>query len=262
MSRSPSRLGRPALGGLVEEHEHVVEHARAHRAVGADHLDRQPGQLPRRLGRRVPGERHAVLGERHLGDDRQIRRDRPDRLDGEPHLAEVGDRLDDQAIDAALQQPLRLLPEGGERFVGGHGAQGGQVLAQRADGAQDEDVAPHRLPHVAGQARPLAIDLADPALQAVEAELEPVGAECVGLETVGPGGEVLGVDPLDGLAVVEVQDIEAGIERDATGVQHGAHRAVGKQRSLGQALQEGLAHGTPPPIAPEAAGLMRSRSRR
>ena len=73
-------------------------------------------------------------------------------------------------------------------------------------------------------------------------ELEAVRAEGIGLDPVGAGLDVLGVDALNDLGIVEVEDVEAGVERHAPGIEHGAHRAVAEKRPLAQALEEGRGH--------------------
>ena len=100
----------------MEEQPHVVEHARAHTAVGADHLDRQRGELARDLGRRLPAEGDVLVVERHLGHEREVRRDGADRLDGEAELLEIREGLGDESVHAALEQPLGLLAERGGRL--------------------------------------------------------------------------------------------------------------------------------------------------
>ena len=120
--------------------------------------------------------------------------------------------------------------EGGERFGLADRAERQKVLAERPDGAEDEHVAPHGLANVARESHSRPIHVAHSPLEPVERELEAVRAERVGLQQVGAGGDVLLVDALDDLRVVEVQDVEARVERHAPGVEHRAHGAVGEER--------------------------------
>ncbi len=141
--------------------EDVVQGARAHRAVGADGLDGQFAQRADHGGGGAPEERHPVIGERHLGHDRQVGQ----RADGQYrllHLHGIGKGLHDEGVHPALEQPFRLLEEGGARVVRLHGAERRQVPAERPEGAQHEDVATHALADVPGQARPAPVDLAHP----------------------------------------------------------------------------------------------------
>ena len=169
----------------------------------------------------------------------QVGRDGADGLDGEPELAEVREGLGDEPVHPALEQRLRLLPEGGGRLRLAERSERQEVLPERADGAEDEHVPAHRLADVARQPDARPVDVADPPLEPVHGELEAVGAERVRLEQVGARGDVLHVDRLDGLRVLEVQDVEAGVERDAPGVQHRAHGAVGEERPFLEAAAEG-----------------------
>ena len=199
--RSPIRLGRPALGWMttwrppgLRHHllEDVVEHARADRAVRAHRLDRQLAQRADDLGGGAAGEGHALVGERHLGEDRQVG-EGADRLHRQPHLGEVREGLDHERVDAALQQPLRLLVERGARVLRLDAADRGQVLAERADRAQHQHVAAHALAHVARQLGPAQVDLAHAALQPVDAELEAVGPEGIRLDGVAARRDVFRV---------------------------------------------------------------------
>src|SRR2546422_5536049 len=47
--------------------------------------------------------------------------------------------LDDERVDAALEEPLRLLAKRGARLLRRHAPERRQVLAERADGPEDED---------------------------------------------------------------------------------------------------------------------------
>ena len=118
-------------------------------------------------------------------------------------LLEIGEGLHDECVDAALEEALRLLAERGARLVGLERAERRQVLAEGADGSEDEGVAPRALPDVAREVGAAPVDLAHAAREAVDAELEAVGAEGVRLDAVGAGQEVLGVDGLDEARLVE-----------------------------------------------------------
>ena len=220
---------RDATGRRQHLLQHLVERARADRAVRAERLDAAPDEASRHVDRRAARERHALVRERHLRDDRQVG-DGPHRLEGERDLGEIGERLDDERVHAALQERLGLLAERDARLLGRHGAEGRQVLAERADRAQHEDVAPGALADVAGEPHAPGVDLAHPIREPVDRELEAVRAEGVRLDAVGARGDVVGVDRLDDLRLVQVEDVEAGVERHAAGIEHRAHRAVAEER--------------------------------
>src|SRR5438132_462875 len=74
------------------------------------------------------------------------------------------------------------------------------------------------------------VELAHPIREPVDRELEAVRAEGVRLDAVGPRGDVVGVDRLDDLRLVQVEDVEAGVERHAAGIEHRAHRAVAEEQ--------------------------------
>ena len=236
----------------------VVQHARAHRAVGPRRLDRELAKGPHHLGRGASEKGDAVLGEGERGHHRQVTR-RADRLDGQAHLDEVGHGLHHEAVHAALEQALGLLAEGGARLVRLDRAEGGQVLAEGADRTEHEHVAPHALADVAGQLHAEQVDLAHLPVQSVNPELEAVRPEGVGLHEVGAGLDVLGVDALDELGTVQVEDVEARVEGDSARVEHGAHGAVAEERPLGEPGQERRGHPRLPPTGPAPPAGRRAR---
>ena len=63
-----------------------------------------------------------------------------------------------------------------------------------------------------------------------------VGAEGVGLDHLGPGGDVGPVDLLHDLGLGQVQLVEGALEGDSAGVQLRAHGAVAQDRTLEKAL--------------------------
>ena len=70
--------------------------------------------------------------------------------------------------------------------------------------------------------------------QAVAGQAAAAGAERVGLDDVGAGGDVGAVDGAHQVGVRRVQLGQRAIQRDAAGVQHGAHRAVAHQHLAGE----------------------------
>src|SRR5439155_206515 len=85
-----------------------------------------------------------------------------------------------------------------------------------------EQFAPRRLAKVTGEPHAAAVDLPHLALEPVRRELEAVGAEGVGLDQVGPRRDVLGVDRLHEPRIVQVEDVEARVERHPARVEHRA----------------------------------------
>ena len=92
--------------------QRVEADLRADAAVDADRVDaglRERGRRGLRAGA-VDGDQ--VLAEGHLGDDRQVGQ-RLGLLDADQQLAQVAERLEQQEVDAALEQALDLLAERG-----------------------------------------------------------------------------------------------------------------------------------------------------
>ena len=101
--------------------------------------------------------------------------------------------------------------------------------------------------HLAGEASRALVDLERPVLQAELAERDRRAAEAVGLDAIGPGGEVPGVDVADQLGLAEVQDLRAVllspivIERQLLGLDAAAHGAVQEDDPVARGGQE-IAH--------------------
>src|ERR1044072_3484113 len=70
------------------------------------------------------------------------------------------------------------------------------------------------------------VDLLGLIRQAVAAELQRRGAERIGLENLGAGAYVFGVDLLHQAGLLEVQFVVADVQEEALAVQHRPHRPV------------------------------------
>ena len=122
--------------------------------------------------------------EGHQRDDRE-RRDAADGLDRGDELVEVEERLEHEQVDAAALEDLRLLAE--------ELALLGRVepldVADRADRAGDEDVAPDT--SRASRASRTADELirSNSSSRKCSRELAPVGAERVRLDQLGAGAD-------------------------------------------------------------------------
>src|SRR5258706_11485362 len=98
----------------------------------------------------------------------------------------------------------------------------------------------------------------------MDTQLETVGPEGIRLDGVAARRDVLRVHRLHELGLVQVEHVEAGVERDAARVEERTHRAVAEERALGQAGEEGRRHDlyAPPPCPlpqGEMGGARRSR---
>ena len=238
------RARRLAGLGLAEPRQRVEAGQRPDAAVDADGVHAGRGQrLDRGLGRRPVGQ-HQVLAEGHRRDDRHVRRP-VGLVDGQQQVVEVEEGLDHEEVDAALEQPVDLLPEGGpdRGLVGVAELAGG--CAQGADAAADPRVPAADVPGLAGDLRRPSIEACRVVGEAVRVEAHPVGAEGQGLDEVGAGVEVLAVERRDEVRAGRRQLVEARALRDPAREQQRAHPAVGEQRGGGEAggeLVAGEAH--------------------
>src|SRR5213078_3084875 len=127
MSRSPTRLGSPAFGWIASGRPPATSticSSTPYKVLEPTEQFAPRAWTPnarrvRATGGRASRERHALVGEGHLRGDGQVG-DRADRFDGERDLGEIGERLDDEGVDATLEEPLRLLPERGARVLRRH----------------------------------------------------------------------------------------------------------------------------------------------
>jgi hypothetical protein len=104
------RAGRLAVRRAPNARAPRAAHA-ARAAVHADHVDRRRGQERRGGRRRRPVGELEVLAERELGDDRQVGRRAARLVDRDQQVPQVDEGLEDEEIDAALEQAVDLLPE-------------------------------------------------------------------------------------------------------------------------------------------------------
>ena len=182
----------------------------------------------------VPSSVFAVLLGRHLRDDRQVGDD-PDGIDGGADLVQIAEGLEDEQIDAALEQRLRLLAEVLARLVDAGLAPRLDADAQRTDRAGHVRAVARRATR---DPRALDVDLAQRVGQAERAELDAVRAERVRLDDVGAGADVLVVDLLHQVRPRQVQRVEALVDEHALRVEHRPHRAVADEDALGERVGE------------------------
>ena len=215
------RHRRHPLDGL----EHV---RRPDAAVDADHIRAAPLHLRRELLRRRSVEAVAVVLDRHLRDDRQLR-DAAHRGNRGADLVQIAEGLQNEEVDAPFDERLRLLPEVRFGLVGAH-------LAPRLDAHAEW---PHGARHVRliargllRDARAFDIDLAHLVAQTERPQLDAVGAERVGLEHVGAGADVVLMDLRHRVGRHDVQRVEAAVDEHALRVEHRPHRAVADEHAF------------------------------
>ena len=163
------------------------------------------------------------LSKRHERDDRQ-RRDRADRRDRGLEIDEVVERLDHEEIDAAALEDLRLLGVERRRLVALE-----LRVAERADRARDEDVAPRHLARLARELHGGTVQPLELVLEEVLRELRPVRAERVRLDQLGASADVAEVHVDDALGRPQVRLLGAAKARHRA-CEHGAHAAVRHDR--------------------------------
>ena len=240
---------------LAEEADRVAHVLGAGGAVEADHVDLQ--RLERReRGADVGAQQHlAAVGEQGDGGlDRHAAADDLERLahaeDRGLDLEDVLRGLDDQEVDAALEQALRLLGEDlhelaeadlAERWVLGRGQEAG-----RADRARHEAVLAHGL---ARDLRGLDVDLVGELGEPPLLQLQAAGLERVGLDDLRPRLDHRRVHALDDVGPVEHQRLMAPARQavvlfqgEVELLERGAHAAVEDDDAVTSGGKE-VAHG-------------------
>ena len=239
---------------LAEEADGVAHVLRAGRAVEADDVDVERLERGQR-GADVGAEQHlaAVGEEADAGLDRHGAAGGLERLAGAEHggldLEDVLRGLDDDQVDAALQQAAGLLLEDLHEVAEADRAErrvvGGGEVAGRADRAGHEVLLADRL---AGDLGGTAVDLERLVAEAPLLELEPRALERVGLDDLGARLDHRGVELLDDVGPVEHQRLVAAagklvvvLEREVVLLERRAHRTVEDDDAVAGGCQE-IAH--------------------
>ena len=228
------RLAGQALHAL-ERFEHGL---RADRAVQADHVGRR---LIQELGegcRARAVEQVAVVVDGHLRDQHGIAAgDFARRQERFAQFVDMQKSLEHQQVDALFHERLDLFAICGARLGERSWTQGFQQHAERSHCAGDEDIGA-LLCGFASDPDAGAIDLGSFIGEAEAGQLEPVGAEGVGLQNLRTAANVLAMNLADHSGIRQVEFVEAAVDEDALGIEHRAHRAVGDQRAAFQQITE------------------------
>ena len=229
----------------------VVGHEfRAGRAVEADRghlrvLDRRVERVdglsgehrPHRFDRRGDHERDAQAG---------LQEGLADRDDPRLHVARVLRRFEEEQVGAALQQPDRLRPVGGDQLVEGDAAGDGDGLRRRPHRPRDEPRAGELRRRFAGDPCGRLVEFDRAVLQAVLGEHGRHSPERVRRDDVGLRGEVGLVDAADDVGPGDDEVLVAALEIGPAEIlrgevrllEHRPHRAVDDEDPLRQELEE------------------------
>ncbi len=176
---------------------------------------------------------HPVEG--HRADDRW-RAGGLCRGDRDSELLERGLGLDDDRVDTARDQRLRLL---GERLFDerlGYLAVRLHEPAERTDVAENVSFAPIKSPARDLGRRP--IDIADPALLVMPFEHDAGCAKAVGDQAIGAGPDVGLLDRENLVRRVEVPGFAAAAGRKSRLLELGSHRAVSEKNAVFQSVEK------------------------
>ena len=191
------------------------------------------------------------------------------RDDGRLGVERIEDRLDEDDLGPAVDEPPHLLGVSVAHLVEGHGAVARIVhvrrdrerAVRRADGAGHEAAAAVFLlgekRRLAGKARALEVQVVDDLLHAVIGLGDGGAGEGVGLDDVGAGAEIVEVHVAHRVGLGEDQQVVVAFDvllpvlealaakilfREARALQLRAHRAVEHENALGGGFAERLEH--------------------
>ena len=225
-------LGSPAFGqarqrhggGLAEVAQRLVHLDRPGRAVEAEHVDAERAERRDRRADLGAGEHPTGQLDRHLGLDRHDATvsDHGAMTGRDRGLAreQVVDRLDDQQVDAAVEEPERHLLVTGREVVVGDLAERRELRA-RSHRSGDESRRTGAGVGVGDAARDLGRhqrEFVGALGDAVLGEHDREGAEGVGLDDVGADVQERSVQCLDGVGLGDDEDLVAALERRAAEV--------------------------------------------
>ena len=236
------RARRPALQDAGHLLQRVDAALRSGAAVHADDIRSGRRDNPGRHLRPGAVGQDQVLAEGQRGDDRQVGRLAGD-LDRDEQLVEVDERLQDDDVDAALEQAVQLFAEcvSPDRIRLASGAPPGRL--EGPDRAANERLAPGHVTCFAGQRGGPAIEQPNADLQAGRRQPEPVRPERQRLDQLGARREVFPVGGPDEVRPAHDELFQARSLGNPPAVEERAHAAIGQQRALGQARREALTRG-------------------
>ena len=247
-SRETRRAGGHAL-------ERTEARERSGPAVDSDDIDTGAREHASRLLRRRPVDRDEFLAERHLGDDRQIRG--PSRLvDPEEQRVEVGECLEQEQVDATLEQAIELFTQGGpdRRLV-----MCGELArrrTERPDRSGDEHIPAGDIARLPGHLCGPTVERMGAARQPICRQAMPVRPERRGLDEFGTRLDVLAVNGSDQLGPGRRELIQTRPLGNAPRKEERAHSTVRKDRTAAESHPEAFAlvHGAKPSRSPRERG--------
>jgi hypothetical protein len=222
--RPPTSRGMPAFG-IALSLRRVTGAIRSTKHVRTKGVERTRDVVRFGAIRRDP-----VQSDRHLRDDRLRGIYHTRGSDGLRQLVQIAERLQDEAVDAAGDQPAHLLGENRLGLLDGGGSIGLDAHAERSDGARDKPVLAGRF---ARQSRRGLVDRVHFAFEPELCQLEAVGAERVGLQCFRPRLDVGLVHVTHEIRRAQVQVVVALIDEHAPRIEHRPHCPVEDEDGVG-----------------------------
>jgi hypothetical protein len=202
-------------------------------AVGADRVGTGCREVGHGVAGPHPHHRAEVGVEAHRDDDREVGRHLAGRGERGVRLGEVAERLDEDEVDAALDEGHDLLGEEGLGLLRGQGPERRHQLAGRSEVAGDGARDPGSV----------AVHLGEPVAEAVHVETGTGAAEGVGGEHARARVGVRRVRGADRVLVLQVPELAGVAVLESAVLEEGAHGAVEEHRPVvaeerGEAVHE------------------------
>ena len=150
-------------------------------------------------------------------------------------LVQVPERLEDEEVDSADEECLRLLPEVALGLVAPHSAPRLDAKAERPYCARDIGRSACAFARQAGAGL---VDLTEPIGQPECAQLDSIGSKRVRLEDVRPGLRVGMMHRSHTIRIAQVEGVEGAIDEHALRVEHRPHRAVADEDAVVERFEE------------------------
>ncbi len=188
--------------------------------------------------RRVITEESAVIAREGYRSDHRQRANLLCGFDGFLNFIQVGHGFDDDHIRACIGKRLDLFAERFTRLLELDPPIRSDTHSKRTDIPRDQHILVRRGNNSFRKFHASAVDLSNVILQAMFGQLVAVRTEGIGNDQLRARFDVFAVDIRNGGGVGQVQFVEAFVKADTACVEHGSHRSIGEQSSIGKGFKK------------------------
>ena len=218
-----------------------VQHGyRADTAVASDHIRAPLFQLGREGLRIRPVQAIAIFIDRHLRHHWNLRVHVAGCKNRLMEFFQISEGFENQQVHAAFHQGRDLLTESIVSLLVRSLAQWLNADAQRSHGTSYPQI--EALGSLSSQPGAGEIDVTYTVGKTVTGQPKAIAAECVGLNYLRTGLQVLVMNTADEIGLRQVQFVIAAINENPFGIQQGPHRAVTQHRRCFQMGKQVRSH--------------------